>query len=126
MLCIIHGVAVAGVSRSVSILLMYWIVQHRIPLKIAFTYVKSCRWVGWVDSLSFLLSMRVVLLDQPHPIYLLWGQRLHVFRRQICPNESFKLQLAMLEVHELGFSSVAKDSDPTWDFYDWNRFVRLV
>ena len=58
--------------------------------------------------------------------YMLWGQRLHVFRRQICPNESFKLQLAMLEVHELGFSSVAKDSDPTWDFYDWNRFVRLV
>lgn len=49
-----------------------------------------------------------------------------VFRRQICPNESFKLQLAMLEVHELGFSSVAKDSDPMWDFYDWNRFARLV
>lgn len=66
MLCIIRGVAVAGVSRSVSILLMYWIVQHRIPLKIAFTYVKSCRWVGWVDSLSYLLSMRV-LLDHPIP-----------------------------------------------------------
>lgn len=46
------------------------------------------------------------------------------FRRQICPNESFKLQLAMLEVQELGFSSVAKDSDPVWDFYDWNRCAR--
>jgi len=45
-LCTIHGVTVAGVSRSVSVLLMYWIVQHRIPLKIAFAYVKSCRWVG--------------------------------------------------------------------------------
>lgn len=41
-------------------------------------------------------------------------------RTQVCPNEAFKLQLARLEVQELGYSSVAKDADKTWDFYEWN------
>lgn len=40
---------------------------------------------------------------------------------QICPNDAFKYQLALLEAEEFGFSSVAKDADKVWDFYDWNR-----
>lgn len=42
-------------------------------------------------------------------------------RPQINPNDSFKLQLAKLEVQELRGSSVSKDADKAWDFYDWNR-----
>jgi hypothetical protein len=39
----------------------------------------------------------------------------------VCPNEAFKMQLIKLELRERGFSSVAKDQDKVWDFYDWNK-----
>lgn len=74
----------AGVSRSVSVVLLYLVLRHRIPLRHAFRYVRACR-------------------------------------PQINPNNAFKLQLAKLEVQELRYSSVAKDADRVWDFYEWNR-----
>lgn len=46
-----------------------------------------------------------------------------LFRSFIAPNESFKLQLAELELQVLGSSSVVKDVGKEWDFYLWNRFV---
>ena len=76
----------AGVSRSVSVLLMHLLVRHRMPLQDAFRYTRSCR-------------------------------------SQINPNDSFKLQLARLELRERGYSSVARDADKVWDFYEWNRWV---
>lgn len=79
----------AGVSRSVSVLLMHLMVRHRLPLQHAFRYVRSCR-------------------------------------PQINPNEAFKLQLAKLEVQELRCSSVAKDADKVWDFYEWNNIKRTM
>jgi protein-tyrosine phosphatase len=74
----------AGVSRSVSVLLLHLIVRHRLPLLDAFRYMRSCR-------------------------------------SQVNPNTAFKLQLARLEVQELRYSSIAKDGDKAWDFYEWNR-----
>jgi hypothetical protein len=47
-------------------------------------------------------------------------------RPHICPNNAFKLQLARLELQELGYSSVAKDGDRTWDFYEWNSIKRSM
>lgn len=79
----------AGVSRSVSVILMHLMVRHRLPLQLAFRYVRSCR-------------------------------------PQINPNEAFKLQLAKLEVQELRCSSVAKDADRVWDFYEWNAVKRTM
>ena len=79
---------IAGVSRSVSAVLMHLMPRHRLSLHDAFRYVRSCR-------------------------------------PQICPNDGFKLQLAKLEVQELRYSSVAKDADRVWDFYEWNRCVRF-
>jgi len=79
----------AGVSRSVSVILMHLMVRHRLPLQLAFRYVRSCR-------------------------------------PQINPNEAFKLQLAKLELQELRCSSVARDADRIWDFYEWNAIKRSV
>lgn len=79
----------AGVSRSVSVILMHLMVRHRLPLQLAFRYVRSCR-------------------------------------PQINPNEAFKLQLARLELQELRCSSVARDADRVWDFYEWNAIKRSV
>lgn len=75
---------VAGVSRSVALLVMYLIAVHGQELRYAY---------------EFILNKR------PY----------------IAPNEGFKLQMAMFEVQQLGYSSVA-DSVPgkTWDFYEWN------
>ena len=45
----------------------------------------------------------------------------------MCPNEGFRLQLAMLEVKMFGNSSVALNNrnkagyNKAWDFYAWNK-----
>ena len=79
----------AGVSRSVSVLLMHLMVRHRLPLQHAYRYVRACR-------------------------------------MQISPNEAFKLQLAKLEVQTLKCSSVSRDQDKVWDFYEWNSVKKTV
>lgn len=79
----------AGVSRSVSVILMHLMVRHHLPLQQAFRYMRSCR-------------------------------------PQVNPNEAFKLQLAKLEVQELHCSSVARDADRMWDFYEWNAIKRAM
>lgn len=111
-----------GVSRSVTLLLMHLIVRHRLPLHSAFRYVRSCRYCNtahgdnshyncngiyflWYNSYDSGISLVILLNNRP----------------QINPNDSFKLQLAKLEVQELRGSSVSKDADKAWDFYDWNR-----
>lgn len=81
---------VAGVSRSVAILVMYLISAHNQELRYAYEYI---------------------LHKRPY----------------ITPNDGFKLQMALFEVQQLGYSSVA-DPMPgrAWDFYDWNCIKRDV
>jgi len=57
---------------------------------------------------------------QPYACLIPWY--LGASRPYICPNEGFKLQMALFEVQELGYSSVAgEQSGKVWDFYEWNR-----
>jgi hypothetical protein len=52
---------------------------------------------------------------------LLDAMHLVIKRRYFAsPNESFRLQLAQLEVRALGQSSVAACDDKEWDFAGWN------
>jgi protein-tyrosine phosphatase len=75
---------ISGVSRSTTIVIMYLMQKHGMPLRDAYDYVYSCRpWIG--------------------------------------PNDGFKLQMADLELHLFGASSVAtQNSGPAWNFYAWN------
>jgi protein-tyrosine phosphatase len=51
---------IAGVSRSVTVVIMYLIMQHRLPLLHAFNYVKSCRYVRtYVTMRSLILYICV-------------------------------------------------------------------
>jgi protein-tyrosine phosphatase len=68
--CFIH--CISGVSRSVTVLLMYLITEHRLHLRDCYEYIKS-------------------------------------YRPFIAPNEGFKMQLALCEIRELGYSTVGKD-----------------
>lgn len=110
-----------------TLLLMHLIVRHRIPLQSAFRYVRSCRYC------STLLSPNITCDIAFCFVFKLYVCHIHVDclcvhhgRPQINPNDSFKLQLARLEVQELRYSSVAKDADKAWDFYDWNRYCTYL
>lgn len=69
-------------------------------------------------------SVTIVLMHLMghHGVYLRDGWE-HVlqYRPQSCPNESFKLQLAKLEVEIFGGTSMATIGDYQWNFYEWNR-----
>ena len=41
----------------------------------------------------------------------------------MCPNEGFRLQMAIFEVQELGYSTVADDAGADWEFFEWNKLV---
>ena len=75
---------ISGVSRSVTVLIMYFIMEHSMRLEDVYNYVKRMR-----------------------PF--------------IAPNDGFKLQLALCEIDELGFSSVSTSGVRDWNFYAWNK-----
>jgi hypothetical protein len=48
-------------------------------------------------------------------------------RPHIDPNDGFKLQMAKLEVKELGYTSMATSAaGKDWNFYGWNRYYLLL
>lgn len=69
-------------------------------------------------------SVTVVLMHLMghHGVHLRDGwEHIKQYRPQTCPNESFKLQLAKLEVEIFGGTSMATIGDYQWNFYEWNR-----
>ena len=93
---------VAGVSRSVAVVLAWMMSRRQIRLRDALKAVRR-GYIGCVDQLACLLTLLHGQVQKARPI--------------IHPNEGFLFALATYELELFKCSSVAETADKRWNFY---------